>query len=333
MKINGGEILVFGDLHFSDVFTGKHKNYLENCCTVLRQILDMVNERKPKTVVFLGDIVGWSDVNIKSREVLAMFCDFFSKIRGVAEHIIVVRGNHDMKGYPDFQFLLSLGLVETYPYFDYINDNGEVDVRFHIVNYGEENKPLDILSSTSNVVFAHNNFVIDGVTNWYNEHDGLDLCTLKAFSDVDLVVSGHIHNPSPNIVGVDMPSGRQCLLFYLGCPTRPIKISNNYNACWALAFEYKNGVTDYDTIPMMLQDCSEIYYSDDEFIEDDKEEDLAEQLRKEQLADVLGDIMKYRITGGDLFGQIDSIPNATEEAKNVAKDYLQIAYNNERQVK
>lgn len=333
MKINGGEILVFGDLHFSDVFTGKHKNYLENCCTVLRQILDMVNERKPKTVVFLGDIVGWSDVNIKSREVLAMFCDFFSRIRRVAEHVIVVRGNHDMKGYPDFQFLLSLGLVETYSYFDYMNDKGEVDVRFHIVNYGEESKPLEILGTTSNVVFAHNNFVIDGVTNWYNEHDGIDLCTLKSFSDVDLVVSGHIHNPSPNMVGVDMPSGKQCLLFYLGCPTRPIKISNNYNACWALSFEYKNGVTDYDTIPMMLQDCSEIYYSDDEFIEEDKEEDLAEQLRKEQLADVLSDIMKYRITGGDLFGQIESIPNATEEAKKVAKDYLQVAYNNERKVK
>ena len=32
MKIYGGEILIIGDLHFSDRKDyGKHKNYLENC--------------------------------------------------------------------------------------------------------------------------------------------------------------------------------------------------------------------------------------------------------------------------------------------------------------
>ena len=40
--------------------------------------------------------------------------------------------------------------------------------------------------------------------------------------------------------------------------------------------------------------------------------------------------MTFRITTGDPMEQIDNIPNASEEAKKLAKNYLQIAYNKTR---
>lgn len=331
MEVHGGEVLVFGDLHFSDVFTGKHKDYLVNCTDVLGRITKLVNEREPKIVVFLGDLVGWNETNIKNREILSLFCEFFMKLK--TEKIYVLRGNHDMKGYPDYQFLLKLGIVEEIPYFDYYGNNG-LDTRFHFVNYGEETQLLDIVDQqgVSNVVFAHNNFTVEGMTTWYADHDGIELASLQSFGHVDMVVSGHIHNPSPELIEVDMYSGQSCYLFYPGCPTRPIKLANNYDMCWAMSFRYNSdkGCMDFDMIPYDLTPCTELYYGDDEYIEDKSPEELEDELRKEQLADVLSDIIKYRMVGGDLMQQIENIPNASDGAKKVAREYLQVAYNNSK---
>lgn len=330
MVIKGGEILAIGDLHISDVFEGKHINYLENCFKVLRQLKDIIYERKPSAVVFLGDLVGWNETNIKSRAVLAMLCDFFKSINEVS-HVFAVRGNHDMKGYPDFQFLASLGLIDVTSSFDYVRPDGGTELRFHLVNYGEEDRHLDTIEE-GNVVFGHNNYTIDGVTNWYQSHDGIELVTLQNFSEVDMVISGHIHNPSPEMVSVTMPSEKVCALFYVGCPTRPIKINDNYNQVWLASFEYNEETeeTDYDMIPFELEPYESLYYSDDEVINEKTEKEVEEELRKEALAEVLGDIMKYRMLQGDYMKQIDVIPNASDEAKQVAKDYLQVALNNER---
>lgn len=338
-RIDGGEVLAIADLHFSDVFEGKHKNYLENCCKVLRQILNLVEERKPKAVVFLGDLVGWTETNIRSREVFSMFCRFFRKLHGYCR-IFVVRGNHDMRGYPDFQFLIDLGLVEVCDYFDYYKNSSEdiiPEVRFHIVNYGEEGNARDYINGASNVAFAHNNFTIDGVTTWYNAHDGIELGMQQSLSGMDMVISGHIHTPSPELVGVDMPSGKPCYLFYPGCPTRPINTSateqDKYDMCWAISFSYnpEEDSTGYDVIPFELEPYESIFYSDDTIINEKTEEELENEVRKEALAEVLSDIIKYRMVGGNIMSQIDNIPNATDNAKTMAKEYLQVAYNNNKE--
>lgn len=334
VKIVGGEILCIGDLHISDVYEGRHKNYLENCFKVLRKIQDTVEERKPSAVVFLGDLIGLSETNIKSREVLSMLCNFFIKIKETSR-VFVVRGNHDMKGYPDFQFLVDLGIVENCKYFDYWSESKH-EVRFHIVNYGEEDKPLEICGEdkVANAVLAHNNFTIDGLTTWYDAHDGIELTTLQNFNHVDIVISGHIHNPSPELISCTMASNRPCLLFYVGCPTRPVKNKENYDQVWLVAFNYNADTdeTDYDMLPFELEPYNSLYYDDSEVINDKTEEELAEEVRKEALTEVLGDIMKYRMLQGDPMAQVDLIPNASEAAKQIAKDYLQVAFNNERSI-
>ncbi|MBO5386734.1 MAG: metallophosphoesterase, partial [Lachnospiraceae bacterium] len=148
-KIYGGSIMFIGDLHFSDVFTGKHKNYLANCFSVLGQITNKINEKKPKAVFLGGDIIGWLETNIKDRQVLSMFCKVLREWNEVCP-VYTVRGNHDMKGYPDFLFLSEFGLIITSSmcggYVDYYGYEGQEqpEVRLHIVDYNDETRALDL---------------------------------------------------------------------------------------------------------------------------------------------------------------------------------------------
>lgn len=336
VDVDGGNILIFGDLHLSDVFTGKHKNYLSNCFDVMEQLDKFVEDEKPSAIVLLGDIVGWTETNIRNREVLSTFCKYFKKwSKNGTVKIFAVRGNHDMKGYPDFQLFADLGFLtissDCNGYFDYYGDNKEIpEIRFHLVDYKDEDKSLNIeTTGGSNIVLAHNNFTISGITNWYAEHDGIELGMLQNFSQVDMVISGHIHNPSPEIVGATMPGGKTCSLLYPGCPTRPIKDKNIYESCWVVKIAYNKDAqsTDILTLPMELAPVKEVFYGDDEFVTEKTEAEVQEELRIEALQGVLGDLLKYRMNTGDPLEQVDRIPNASDEAKKMAKEYLLCAIN------
>ena len=330
MSVNGGEVLVFGDLHISDVFTGKHKDYLSNCFKVLNDIEKMVDERKPSACVFAGDIVGWTETNIKSREVLALFCSFWKRLNEKCQ-VYAVRGNHDMKGYPDFNLLMSIDVIKVPSYFDYY-DKGKHLIRFHLVPYGEEFKPLELApKGVSNVVIGHNNYTIEGCTTWYTAGDGIEVSTLDNFCGVELIVSGHIHAPSPELYSTTMSDGSTCGLFYLGCPTRPQK--ETYNACWVMSFysTEENGETvpDMETLFWELVPYTELYYLDDEFIAEKSEEEINEELRRKNLAHTLEDVMKYRMLAGDPREQVEKVADAKPEAKAMAISYLNIVMRGE----
>lgn len=332
-RVVGNAVMIVGDLHFSDVFTGKHIAYLENCFWCLSQITKKLEEKKPCALVLEGDIIGWVETNIKDRQVFSMFCKVLRDWNRICP-VYAVRGNHDMKGYPDFQFLSEFGLIITSAtcdgYFDYYASEGQEvpEVRFHLVDYKCEDTPLNLATNgASNIVLAHNNFTINGVTTWYNEHDGLELGMQQNFTGVDMVISGHIHNPSPEIYAAQMPNGEQCMLFYPGCPTRPIKDGNMYESCWYVFIKYNGSETDIDTEEFKLKPSSEIFYDSETFVNEKTEEEINEELRKENLKDVLSDILKYRMTSGNPIDQVMNIPNASEEAKKIATDYLQLAFN------
>ena len=336
-KVVGDRVLIIGDLHFSDVYTGRHKNYLLNCFTVLADIRDTVYARKPAAVVFLGDIVGQNEGNVKSREVLSKLCQFFTDI-GKVSKVFCVRGNHDFNGsFPEFQFLNGLGLFETASscdgYFDYFGDESQEvpEVRFHLVDYGAESRTLNISGEgTTNIVLAHNNFTIQGLTNWYNSKGGIELSGMTNFGGVYMVISGHIHNPSPQIVQTQMISGGACSLFYPGCPTRPTFDSGIYENCWYLEFNYskESNETTYDAIPFRLTSISDTFYDADEFVEERTEEEIYEMERTQALHEVLLNIVNSRMSTGDLISQVYAIPNAKEEAKRLAASYLQMALDN-----
>lgn len=334
-KVVGKSVMVVGDLHFSDVYTGKHKGYLENCFWCLSRITEKVQEQKPAALVLLGDLIGWVETNIKDRQVFSMFCKVLRDWNQICP-VYAVRGNHDMKGYPDFQFLADFGLIITSSacggHFDYYATSEQKipEVRFHIVDYKTEDKALDFATNgASNIILAHNNFTISGVTNWYNEHDGLELGMQQTFSGADMVISGHIHNPSPEIYATQMPNGESCMLFYPGCPCRPIKDNNMYDSCWYVLVEYDSadGQTNIKTEPFQLRPASEVFYAPEEFITEKTSEEVMDEVRRENLKDVLGDLLTYRMNTGSPIEQVQRIPNASDAAKKIAIDYLQLAFN------
>lgn len=342
-KITGGKILIIGDLHFSDVHTGRHVNYLANCMKILAHIENMVDEIKPSAVVFLGDLVGVSETNIRSRMVLSKFCQVMQKIESKCP-IFAVRGNHDTGNYPDYQFLSDLGFFKTgeicktddnkLGYFDYYGREGDEfpEVRFHLMDYGMEHSELELSENdnTSDVVLAHNNFSIRGVTTWYRDENGIELSSLDNLKGVHIVISGHIHNPSPQNFMTDMKCGGSCELFYPGCPTRPSS-DQNYENCWVVEFSYDDttGSTSWNALSWELPSLEETFVTNEKFVEDiDVVEKAKEVARKRALKDILDDIMSCRMGSTDLVAQISAIPQATDEAKEMAVEYLQNAINN-----
>ena len=332
--VRGGKILIIGDLHLSDYYKGKHKDYLQNCYEIMNQLDAIVTERKPSAIVLLGDLVGWTKPNFVSREVLSKFSKYFMKWNTYGP-LFVVRGNHDLQGYPDFMLFSDFNIIVTSSacngYFDFYgrDTDTEPSVRFHIVDYSDEHRPLDIAQGTvGNVVLGHNNYTIQGKTTWYSGGEGIELGHLENFADVDMVISGHIHNPSPDFCETSMLNGNMCSLFYPGCPTRPIFEKNNmYDTAKIVEVFFNESMqqTDFSIIDMPLKPIEEVF--DMENITEETEEEQLEAIRKQNLADVLADLGKYRMNQTDPISQIANIPNATEQAKQIAMDYLHNAMN------
>ena len=322
-RVDGGKVMVFGDLHLSSSYTGKHKNYTLECFENMERILSLVKEESPSAVVFLGDIVGVNERNIRDRQFLMRVVMFFGMLYNITNgNVFAVRGNHDMGDFPDYDFILGLGYIKNPRYVDYYSDSGVKEIRFHFVNYGNEGMRLDIdKDGASNIVFGHADYYIDGVTTWYSDKKGrVELKTLKNFIGVDMVFSGHIHIPSSEVLYTNLPDGENIGLFYLGSPSRT---AERYDDCWYVTFEYQKEslATTYDANYFGLKPSNEVFYDDSEFEHETEELDNETSNALEAIAK---EIFESRLATGDIFGQIDRIP-ADNDCKELAKDYLRKA--------
>ena len=66
-KVFGGKIHIYGDMHFSCVYEGQHKDYILECYTNMDNILNKVKKEKASAVIFLGDVIGVNERNIRDR--------------------------------------------------------------------------------------------------------------------------------------------------------------------------------------------------------------------------------------------------------------------------
>lgn len=324
--IEGGKILVFGDLHFSSTFEGKHKSYIQDCYVTMNLIIEHVKKEKPKAIIFLGDLCGVSERNIRDRQFLTRVLMFFGTLYNITKgNVYSVKGNHEMGDFSDFDMLVGLGYIKNPKYVDYKGED-DVELRFHFVNYGDEHKQLDIIKSgASNVVLGHADYYIDGVTSWYSAKAGVELKKLNNFCGVDLVFSGHIHIPSQEMLYTTLPNGESIGLFYVGSPSR---VADRYDDCWYALFEYDTNTksTGYDAKLMGLPPASEVFFEESVFIGEDGEvvEETEEERHSKALDVIVEEVINSRIVTGDLFKQIDIIP-ADEKEKEIAKEYLRKA--------
>ena len=325
--INGGKVLVFADTHFSSTYEGKHISYIFDCLDNMSKILDIIRKEKPKAVIFLGDIIGVNERNISDRQFLMRIIKFFGLIyNAVKGNVFCVKGNHDMGDFSDYDMLVGLGYLKNPKYIDYKTPDGNsTEIRFHLVNYGDEKNQLELeKEEASNIVLGHADYYIDGVTNWYSEKKGrVELRELKNFCGVEMVVSGHIHTPSTEMMYTTMPDGESIGLFYPGSCSRT---AERFDDCWYMCFEYSetDKSTGYKSDYMGLKNANEVFHDNSEFIDEKTEDEEELERHMEVLDTIIKEIFDSRLATGDLFAQIDRIPEDTD-VKECAKGYLRQA--------
>lgn len=336
-KVFGGEVQIYGDMHFSCIYEGQHKDYIVECYKNMDNIVEKVKKGKASAVIFLGDIIGVNERNIRDRQFLMRLFLFFKTLNDLTDgNVYAVKGNHDKGDFSDFDFFLGISMIKNPNYLDYYgclkkdykgSKTDNLEVRFHFVNYGEESRELSMVvdGGYSNVVLGHADYLIDGVTNWYQHKGGVSLARLSNFAGVDLVVSGHIHNPSEEILTTTIKGEYPIGLFYTGSPART---SERYNDCWYLKFEFDGESTKYDAELFGLEPADVVFYPKEDILNgvDSDEKDLSRE--SESLTNIVREIMEGRMTNGDLFAQVRAVPGANEEVKNIACSYLQRAIDN-----
>ena len=328
-SILGGKILVFGDLHLSSTYEGHHKNYFSDCMDVMSRIKKRVEEEKPTAVIFLGDIVGVQERVLRDRPFLTEVIKFFRYLNDLTKNnVYVVKGNHDIADYSDFDLLVDIGLIKNPEYLDFFGAaEDDLVSRIHFVNYGEEDKRLIIPedSGFTNIVVCHNDIQISGVTTWYMPTKGAkDLSTMKNWKDVNLVIAGHIHNPSKEVQFTAIENN-SIGLFYPGCPTR-VATSEKYDSCFILNLEFDKDEDSiiYDAVPFELKPYDEVFYPDEDFVNEKSEETL-EDIKNASLVSIVQEIMDGKIMSGDLYTQIRKVPGASDRVKDIACEYLKKA--------
>jgi|GEM_PF-1712249 predicted phosphodiesterase len=328
-RVDGGKICIFGDLHLSIAFNGQHISYGTECYENMERIKEICKEEKPSAIIFLGDLIGVTERNIRDRQFLMRVMQFFEYLNVVTEgKVYSVKGNHDIGDFSDYDFLVGMGLIKNPKYIDYYNDERGWEVRFHLVNYGHENEKLAITEATdavSNVVLGHADYYIDGVTNWYSAKGGVELSKLGNFCGVELVISGHIHIPSTEILYTTLKDGNSIGIFYTGSPSR---VAERFDDCWYVTFEFNETGTECNQKLMNLKPAKDVFYPKEQFDLDlvDDEEIMSKE-KSEKLTLLVKDIIESRLTTGDIVSQIKSIPGFDDETKNLATDYYQKAEN------
>ena len=336
--IHGGKVLIFGDMHMSSSFQGQHKNYQYECYYNMERIMELVQTEKASAVVLLGDIIGVSERQIRDYQMLSRVLNFFYRLNAALNgNVFSVKGNHDIGDFTGFDMLIQLGLIKNPLYLNYYGrrpgafKDDDLEVRFHLVNYGDEQKALRLTgddSLASDVVLGHCDYYIDGVTNWYSAGGNTELSNLSNYMGVSLVISGHIHTPSDELLYTTLKNGESIGLFYTGSMGR---VSERYDDCWYIVFEYSqsDGADDwstaYDARLFGLQPADEVYYPKEEIIGEEDAEVAEARVKSDALTDIVKEIVEGRITSGDLNKQIDIVPGVSQEVKDIAKRYLSMA--------
>lgn len=325
--IKGGKVLVFGDLHLSAVYEGQHKNYQRDCYFNMDLIKKKVDTDNPNAIIFAGDIIGVNERNIRDHQFLMRVIQFFEYLNSKTDgKVYSVKGNHDVGDFSDFDFLVGLGLLKNPQYVDYLADNEEenLELRFHLVNYGMEKRKLlltEDVDCATDIVIGHAEYYIDGVTNWYSAKQGIEVASLDSFIGVSLIFSGHIHTPSSEMLYTTMKDGKNIGLFYMGSPSRT---AERFDDCWYLTFEYdaEARASDYNASLMGLEPASEVFYPKENFLNDEEnEEAMIEAERSEALTNLVENIMESRLATGDIKGQIKRFPGVKDDVKALAMTY------------
>ena len=318
------KVLIVGDLHISDRFSGRHKNYLENCFDCLDMIEKSIVDNQITHLICLGDWIGigLAEKNLKERKTLLRLIQVLQKWNTMLNgNVYSLRGNHDIgKNMTDYDFFVSIGLLKHVERLDLGS------CRIHMFDYGEENKPVEIDNDKYNIGCFHTNLLIEGLTTWYRGGVGVELSSLKNLEGITMAIAGHIHNPSLNLVSTSI-GNTGISLFYPGCPTRPRLEKNMWETCYGVVLTIDDTFTNLDTITYNLKPLEEVFTSLEENPSDDMTmDDLETEFDMEALSEVLSQLEGYNLNAGkDYITQIKRVAGIDYKARDIAIDYLEKA--------
>lgn len=323
-KIPKGKILVFGDLHLTNRSRGRHKDYEQEARETMEIVENLVKEEKPKAVFLLGDIIGYTDTVLKHGDFFTRMLKFFMKLNTITKgNVFTVKGNHDIAPVTDFNTLEGIGLLKNPLYVDSEN------VRYHFVNYGEEEnkiqlavqKNIDNENQIANIVLGHNDYAIDNENTWYPTDNPLYISNLKNMAGVRLIISGHIHATSMDVLETAI-DGQRVFLYYTGSPSR-VASNDRHNSCGYVTFDYEG---DSDRVSYSIEDIE--LRPIEELLEEEVEktsEEVKEEINKESIKDVVNMLSQRRTSKLDISDQIDRLPDTlfSERGKKYVKKVIQ----------
>ena len=213
-------------MHLADLHLGKNileQSMIEDQKYILKQIIDIINEKNIDVVLIAGDIY---DKGVPSIEAVNLFSSFLTKLHKLNEKIFVISGNHDSKDRLSFGNEL---LVDNGVFIEGIF-NGKLRCEVLEDDYGNLNiymlpfvKPADvrgyypdceinsyddavrcIIDNTNidvkerNVIIIHQFVTSSGVELERSDSEiislgGIDNVDVSIFDKFDYVAMGHVH--------------------------------------------------------------------------------------------------------------------------------------------
>lgn len=345
-KVIGNTSVTFGDRHIENVYRGQHVNYQANCYWCMDKTVEKVWELEPALYNETGDFIGvrngvsWL---AGDRIMLSKTMRFLESLRCP---VVINRGNHDMHGSEDrndYIFLSSMGyfsnptqlaengksigrmMLESPDFKD--PETGEpLRIVFHYVPYGKESEKLDLVEGATNVAVTHYDFRI-GAKNFTQDPEAIDLVNHAPFFGVDLVLNGHIHNPSEPTVYTDA-SGHSGLFINLGCMARP-SIAEDYDFVWCGVVGFrKNELTGqgevyFDPQVFKLRPASEVFVEQEGAGEDAVAGSVKSESKQLAFTHTFESLKNFNWAGVSMAKRIDLVP-MEEDVKSMLLDYLKI---------
>ncbi len=211
-------------IHLSDLHIGKRVNEFSMLLDqeyILKQILDIIDDRKPDGVIIAGDIY---DKSVPSAEAVILFDEFLVKLSERDLYVFVISGNHDSPERIAFGGrLMQASRIYMSPVYDgglkpvtLEDEYGKINIWMlpfvkpaHVRKFNEDKEiasytdamkvvidSLDINAEERNIMITHQ--FVTGAERSESEEisvGGTDNVDVSVFDAFDYTALGHIHRP------------------------------------------------------------------------------------------------------------------------------------------
>lgn len=317
----GGKLVIVGDTHFSEIYSGSHRDYFAESIALMESIYSKVDD-SVTGLILLGDIFGVREQRLRSLLFRSNLLTFFRRLQERLEKnnktlgfgaenafIACVKGNHDHSGVDnitEFEFFLEQNMFHNPRYVDVLNSEG-LKTRLHFVNYGDERRELDVVEDegVSNVVLGHGEYVIKDVTNWFHTgENAVNISDMENLWGIDLIISGHIHTPSQQFDTAVMANHEVIKLFYPGAPCRVAERVDD--VFYVVMTVGAGGEVDVEVREFGLPPADEVFLPKELLVGEEMElgvgtEEFAE--RNKRLKEILDELVSSRLSSGNLLEQ------------------------------